>query len=234
VGERGSGAIPQYVDDPANVHHSYLNDRVEIRNLHAGPKETHVFHLHAHQWLAQQETGTGTYLDSQTIAPQQGFTYPIYYGGSGNRNRTVGDSIFHCHLYPHFAQGMWALWRVHDVFEDGTRRLPDGEFGRGTDSMTCATDPDSGTPIPAVIPLPEQAMPPAPRYGKDDNPGFPFFIPGDAGHRSPQPPLEMVEDGGLPRHVIKKGKREVSHLSPDQVAALPPEQLIRPHWRREI
>ncbi|HHH39252.1 MAG TPA: copper oxidase, partial [Sedimenticola sp.] len=111
---------PAYADDPSNVYHSYLGDRVEFRNLHAGPKETHVFHLHAHQWLAQRadepERETGTYLDSQTIAPQQGFTYPIHYGGSGNRNVTPGDSIFHCHLYPHFAQGMWALWRVHDVF----------------------------------------------------------------------------------------------------------------------
>ena len=40
--------------------------------------------------------------------------------GSGNKNKTVGDAIFHCHFYPHFAQGMWSLWRVHDVFEGGT------------------------------------------------------------------------------------------------------------------
>jgi len=32
----------------------------------------------------------------------------------------VGDSIFHCHFYPHFAAGMWAMWRTHDVFEGGT------------------------------------------------------------------------------------------------------------------
>jgi hypothetical protein len=177
--------LPEFADDPSNVHHSYLNDRVEFRNLHAGPKETHVFHLHAHQWLAQQETGTGTYLDSQTIAPQQGFMYPIFYGGSGNRNKTPGDSIFHCHLYPHFAQGMWELWRVHDVFEDGSRRLPDGELGPGTDPATGITDPEKGTPIPAVIPLPGQAMAPAPGYGPGQNPGFPFFIPGKAGHRAP-------------------------------------------------
>jgi len=68
--------LTSYADDPSNVHHSYLNDRVEFRNLHAGPKETHVFHLHAHQWLSQ-ESDTGTYLDSQTIGPQQGFTYPM-------------------------------------------------------------------------------------------------------------------------------------------------------------
>lgn len=219
--------LAAYADDPSNVHHSYLNDRVEFRNLHAGPKETHVFHLHAHQWLAQQNSQTGTYLDSQTIAPQQGFVYPIYYGGSGNRNRAPGDSIFHCHLYPHFAQGMWELWRVHDVLEDGARRLPDGELGPGTDPLTGATDPASGTPIPAIIPLPGQAMPPAPAYGPDKNPGFPFFIPGTAGHRAPQPPMDLVQDGGLRRHVVKDGTRTVSHVPHTQAATLAPRELVR-------
>lgn len=221
--------LPQYPDDPSGVHHSYLNDRVEFRNLHAGPKETHVFHLHAHQWLAQQ-SGTGTYLDSQTIAPQQGFVYPIYYGGSGNRNRTAGDAIFHCHLYPHFAQGMWELWRVHDVLEDGSRRLPDGELGPGTNPQTGLTDPQSGTPIPALVPLPKQAMPPAPTYGPGHNPGFPFFIPGKAGHRAPQPPLDMAHDqhdatklldGGLPRHVVTGGTRTVAHVAHADIQAMP-------------
>ncbi len=223
------GLLTQYPDDPSGVHHSYLNDRVEFRNLHAGPKETHVFHLHAHQWLAQQGS-TGTYLDSQTIAPQQGFVYPIYYGGSGNRNRTPGDAIFHCHLYPHFAQGMWELWRVHDVLEDGSRRLPDGEFGAGTDPHTGVTNPQTGTPIPAIVPLPKQAMPPTPAYGAGKNPGFPFFIPGQAGHRAPQPPLDMAHDpndatkllhGGLPRHIVSGGTRGVAHLSHGDIQNLP-------------
>ncbi len=219
--------LPEFADDPSNVHHSYLNDRVEFRNLHAGPKETHVFHLHAHQWLAQQKESTGTYLDSQTIAPQQGFVYPIFYGGSGNRNKTPGDSIFHCHLYPHFAQGMWELWRAHDVFEDGTRRLSDGELGAGTDPKTGLTNLGTGTPVPAVIPLPGQAMPPAPGYGTDQNPGFPFFIPGQVGHRAPQPPMDMVRDGGLPRHVVTGGTRSVSHLTHAQIQALPESQRGR-------
>ena len=63
----------------------------------------------------------GSYLDSQTVAPQQGFTYNIYHGGmrgingegdgwwdtagSGNRNRTIGDSIFHCHPLPALRSG---------------------------------------------------------------------------------------------------------------------------------
>lgn len=195
--------LARYDDDPSNVHHSYLNDRVLFRNLHAGPKETHVFHLHAHQWESSA-SGKGNYLDSQTIAPLQGFSYPIAHNGSGNRNKTPGDSIFHCHLYPHFAQGMWELWRVHDVFEDGTRRLPDGELGEGTNPWSGATA--GGTPIPALVPLPRQAQPPAPDY-LASLPGYPFFIPGIAGHRAPQPPWDLAEDAGLPRHVVTGGSR---------------------------
>ena len=48
--------LEQFPDDPSNVHHSYLNDRVVFRNFHAGPKETHVFHLHAHQWFAGNDS----------------------------------------------------------------------------------------------------------------------------------------------------------------------------------
>lgn len=216
--------LAEYDDDPSNVHHSYLNDPVQFQNSHAGPKETHVFHLHAHQWLSSASEHPN-YLDSQTIAPQQGFSYQIKYdlekGRSGNKNQTPGDSIFHCHLYPHFAQGMWELWRTHDVFEDGSRRLPDGGdngvvidgrdpkktimAAKGTDPLTGATQ--GGTPIPAIVPLPFHAMPPGPKYGENGFPGYPFYIAGEAGHRTPQPPLDIVDDGGLGRHIVAKGKR---------------------------
>ena len=206
-----------YPDDPSNVYHSYLNDPVVYRNTHAGPKETHVFHLHAHQWLAQRaDPGApvadgvrrelGTYLDSQTIAPMQGFSYEIFHGGSGNLNLTVGDSIFHCHLYPHFAQGMWALWRVHDVFEDGSRFLPDGELGPGTTNFDTGAG-EGGTPIPAVVPLPGRALPPR---AASAFPGYPFYIPSERGHRAPQPPNDMAEAAGLPRHVVTGGERKLS------------------------
>lgn len=246
--------LAEFPDDPSNVHHSYLGDRVIFRNLHAGPKETHVFHLHAHQWLAQ-DSETGTYLDSQTIAPQQGFSYEIYYGGTGNRNVTPGDSIFHCHLYPHFAQGMWELWRAHDVLEDGTRRLPDGDLkaadgSSGTDPFTGNIPPLaedvamrvgpglSGTPIPAVVPLPGQALLPQPTYGENGFPGYPFYIAGKPGHRTPQAPLDIKEDAGLVlgRHVIdcprdEQGKsvcaRVVSGITVEQQQHLSPDEIIR-------
>lgn len=220
--------LPQYRDDPSNVYHSYLGDPVEFHNVHAGPKETHVFHLHAHQWLSQEGNSAANYLDSQTIGPFQSFTYQIEYGGSGNRNLGPGDSIFHCHLYPHFAQGMWGLWRTHDVFEDGSRLLPDGggldpvpgteltEWqGPGTDPVTGQTPRvrhangmvTGGTPIPALVPLPGMPAAPAPTYAANGMPGFPFYIPGKPGFRAPQPPLDMASDGGLPRHVTGEGMR---------------------------
>jgi hypothetical protein len=197
-----------YPDDPSNVHHSYLGDPVRFRNIHVGPKETHVFHLHAHQWLHEPREDDSTYLDSQTIGPGGGFTYEINYGGSGNRNFTVGDSIFHCHLYPHFAQGMWELWRVHDVFESGTadRRLPDAEIA-------------GGTPNPGLVPLPNRAMAPMPSAAFR---GFPFFVDGQAGHRPPQPPLDMEQDGGLPRHRVAAAEFV------DGAAAIEPALLADP------
>jgi len=249
-----------YKDDPSNVHHSYLNDRVVFRNLHVG-KETHVFHLHAHQWeTLPQDEGQGSYLDSQTIGPGQVFSYEIYRGGlrhqgslskanqfsngSGNRNRTVGDSIFHCHLYPHFAQGMWALWRVHDVIEDGSRSLPDGQGDdrlandfRTTGSPRLGTDPQTGrnrggSPIPALVPLPGQALPPLPSYGAladgsgDAMPGYPFYVAGQPGRRAPQPPQDFAEkpgaDGGLPRHIVTAGTRGMAHMKADEIAAVEP------------
>ncbi len=204
-GKKIVGSLPAtkafYSDDPSNVHHSYLNDRVKMRVVHAGPKEHHVHHLHAHQWLRTPDSDKSSYLDSQAFGPGYAFTTEIAHGGSGNENKTVGDSIFHCHFYPHFAQGMWELWRVHDAFEAGTelatdgrptanaRKLPDGEIA-------------GGTPIPALVPIPTIAMAPMPSANFA---GYPFYIPGVAGHRPPHPPLDTVDDGGLPRHIIVGG-----------------------------
>ena len=164
-----------YPYDPSNVHHSYIGDFVKFRNMHSG-KEQHIFHLHNHQWLFNPNDDNSNYIDAQGLGPGSGYTYEIAFGGSGNRNKTVGDAIFHCHFYPHFAQGMWYMWRNHDVFEAGTplavsqtdtgfhdqpfalqhgkpaansRALPDGEIV-------------AGTPIPAIVPLPGKGMAPMP------------------------------------------------------------------------
>jgi hypothetical protein len=215
-----------FPDDPSNVYHGYLNDHTRHRVLHAGSKEHHVHHLHAHQWQYTADSDKSTLLDSQAFGPGSSFTAEIAHGGAGNLNRGPGDSIFHCHFYPHFAQGMWGLWRVHDVFERGTvldangrpatganRALPDGEIAQGT-------------PIPALIPLPGKPMAPMPgatvsilggqaSVSGAGNPGFPFYIPSLAGHRPPKPPLDTIDDGGLPRHRINGGTFVEAHTRLD-------------------
>ncbi|MFQ5502721.1 MAG: copper oxidase, partial [Phycisphaerae bacterium] len=87
-----------YPDDPSNVYHSYIGDHVKFRLSHGGPKEEHLHHLHAHQWLYSPDSDNSAYLDSQAIGPGSAYTLEIPYRGSGNRNQTVGDSIFHCHF----------------------------------------------------------------------------------------------------------------------------------------
>lgn len=223
---RGAKATKVFFpDDPSNVHHSYLRDHVKFRLTHAGPKEHHVHHQHAHQWLNTPGSDNSTYLDSQAIGPGASFTLEMTYNGSGNRNQTPGDSIFHCHFYPHFAQGMWELWRVHDVFEEGTALDANGRPANGSRAL-----PDgeivTGTPIPGLVPLPTIAMAPMPGAAVSiasgqvvvkgtGNPGFPFFVPAQAGHRPPKPPLDTVDNGGLPRHIITGGTFVETHTRLD-------------------
>jgi hypothetical protein len=224
-----------YPDDPSNVYHSYLNDHVKFRILHGGTGFSHVHHQHAHQWLRTPNNNESTYLDSQLINPGSAYTLEITFGGSGNRNHTPGDSIFHCHFYPHFAGGMWALWRVHDTFEPGTLmngNVPAAGYARALPDAEIL----AGTPTPAIVPLPTIAEAPMPadvqlvqvtnpgppnnvigtkvevKAGDNRNPGYPFFVPGISGVRAPHPPLDFAVgddgkplDGGLPRHLLLTG-----------------------------
>jgi len=137
--------------------------------------------------------------------PGASYTLEHVHNGSGNLNLTVGDSIFHCHFYPHFAQGMWSLWRTHDVFEPGTKL--DRTDVRSANGIARFRRRDRrGSPTPAIVPLPQIAMAPMPARtrivpvkidaprGKTPitvgymtevnpqdikmNPGYPFFVPG--------------------------------------------------------
>jgi hypothetical protein len=162
-----------YPGDPSNVHHSYTGDFTKFRNTHVG-KEQHVFHLHNHQWLFNASDDNANYLDAQGIGPSVGYTYEINFGGSGNRNKTAGDAIFHCHFYPHFAMGMWYIWRQHDVLEKGTKLQVSGTgfhtttwaLKNGTPAAGARALPDGevvfGAPMQAIIPLPGKAMAIAP------------------------------------------------------------------------
>jgi hypothetical protein len=182
-----AGNYALYQEDPSNVHHAYTGDSVKMRNTHAGSFEQHIFHFHNHQWLFNPNDDSANYLDAQEIMPGSGHTYELVYGGAGNRNHTVGDAIFHCHFYPHFAQGMWYHMRNHDVYETGSVLAVSGAGPDGildtADDLDPATNfhtsqfalrsgkpaagtrayPDGelpdGSPIPAVVPLPRCRYP---------------------------------------------------------------------------
>jgi manganese oxidase len=159
--------LARYPDDPSNVYHSYINDHLKFRILHGGLGVSHVHHQHAHQWLQSPNSDTSSYLDSQMISPGASYTLEMVYNGSGNRNKVVGDSIFHCHFYPHFASGMWAMWRTHDTFEGGTFVFPSGpKEGQVVPGARGLPDGEisTGVPTPAVVPLPTLPMAPLPDY----------------------------------------------------------------------
>src|SRR5260370_17374773 len=73
---------------------------------------------------------------------------------------------------------MWAMWRQHDVFEAGTFVSPQGTEMNGQDVSNQVVPgaralPDgeiiTGTPTPAIVPLPTLPMAPLPAYAQIKN-----------------------------------------------------------------
>jgi manganese oxidase len=199
-------------DPVTHVQRAYAGDPCRVRLVHAGVKETHVFHLHVHEWRAvASDTTTGSkhpcyvngkakdkgshLLDSITISPQTATTIdPLF--GSGSRQHAIGDIIWHCHLYPHFHHGMWGLWRSHDRLVDGSRAYPDGTF------------------CPPLLPLAGRD----PLPSTTETPGFPWFMDGTFPGKSPPPPAA--------RHDQRNGRRILLKLpdaSPLEIAAMHPD-----------
>lgn len=161
-----------YGDPDTPILRSYVGDPHKIRLIHGGVMETHVFHYHVHQWLFEPTDPNSEILDSQAISPQNFYTIsPLY--GAGSLHGAFGDIIIHCHLYPHFGEGMWGMHRIFNTLQDGTQCYP------------------NGTKIKALQPLPDRKILPKPTQEK---PGFPNFIPGIAGCKAPRPPLGI--EGG--------------------------------------
>lgn len=163
-----------YGDPAPPILRAYVGDPAKIRLIHGGVKETHVFHLHNHQWRLESDNPVSTILDSITLSPQECYTLDILHG-AGSLTGTIGDVIFHCHLYPHFHEGMWTLWRIHDRLEDGSGVLPDG------------------TKIPPLVPLKDRE-PPLPK--DKAHPWYPSFINGVFKERPLQPPLGVLNPDG--------------------------------------
>ncbi|MBU5219898.1 multicopper oxidase domain-containing protein [Bacillus albus] len=173
--------------DPATpILRAYVGDPLKIRVIHGGVKETHVFHYHVHQWLFERNNVNSMLIDSLSFGPQSTFTVsPLY--GAGSLQGAFGDVILHCHLYPHFGEGMWGLNRIFNTLQDGSQFYP------------------NGVPIAALQPLPDRPIPPEPTK---DKPGFPNFIPGVFGCKAPRPPLGI--EGGR-----ESTELEINQFDPD-------------------
>lgn len=191
-----------FSDPVTPILRAYRGDPARIRLVHAGVKETHVFHLHVHQWRAvPQDTAAPSVwrdgehrgsqlLDSITIGPQAAQTIdPLY--GSGSRQHAVGDVIWHCHLYPHFHHGMWGLWRSFDRRVDGYLAYPDG------------------TPCPPLKPLPGRD----PREPDPNQPGFPWFIDATFPRKSPPPPALREQHLSGRRRLLEMPLHSASELA---------------------
>ena len=193
VGEETSLSSWAYGDPGGGdlVFANYRGEPMQIRLMHPAEFETHTFHWHVNRWPfdPQDEGGlaaasnphnhstTTNLLDVQAVSPGSHYSL-IAQGGAGSAHQdkpaTFGDVIFHCHLYPHFAHGMWGLNRTLDKRERGTRTNPDG------------------TPIPALIPLAGLRLPahcarPAGPTGADRVSGRAIrcLVPGVFGFKAP-------------------------------------------------
>ncbi|MEU4559228.1 hypothetical protein AB0F72_12645 [Actinoplanes sp. NPDC023936] len=197
VGEETSLSSWAYGDPGGGdlIFPNYRGEPTQVRLMHAAEYETHTFHWHVNRWAydpldeggldaissPNHITRTTNILDVQSVSPGAHYDLVVQGGaGSAHKNKqgTFGDIIFHCHLYPHFATGMWGLNRTFDKLEDGTRKNPDG------------------TPIPKLEPLADFDYQPTGGTTLDKPPvpdatkiGFPHFVPGKFGFKAPKPPL---------------------------------------------
>lgn len=210
VGEEQHHSSWAFGDPATPVLKAYLGDPVRIRLVHAGVKETHVFHLHFYQWHHIPGNAQTPILDSITISPQTGHTIvPLF--GAGGRQGAPGDVIWHCHLYPHFHQGMWGMFRTFDLRHEGTTAAaPGDDFSRHY--------PD-GTAIEKLVPLPDREPPPEAIH---DDPGYPGFMVdergaavrkdvnrgGVHGEKSPRPPWPEKHFGPMPADLDYRPARD--------------------------
>ena len=212
-------------DPAAALPRAYWGDPLVIYAATAGAHETHTFHQHAHRWfhdpdqannsrlpLPENPIQISNRLDVQGIGPGEVFKL-VYEEGAGSQAGTAGDSIFHCHLYPHFAGGLWSSFRVFDKLRINNdpgninATLPDGTpllYPDQTQEAVLVPLPakmalfdtvalfkgqnavDDRAPAPRGMPN-RTAMPP-----NETHPGYPNFIAGKFGLKSLQPPMFII------------------------------------------
>jgi hypothetical protein len=162
---------------------AYIGDPVRIRLVHAAVKETHVFHLHLYELYAVPQDPKPPRIDAISISPQSRHTIePLW--GARNRHQVAGDVIWHCHLYPHFHEGMWGMFLTFETRQCGSV----GKHVQSNDAVYSGRHigryPD-GTRIDMLLPLPDRTPPP---LSTTEQPGYPLYIPGTVQQKSLRSP----------------------------------------------
>lgn len=223
VGEEAHLQSWPFGDPAVAMPRAYWGDPIVIYAANADSHDTHTFHQHAHRWfldpnqadisklpIPENDIQKSTRLDVQGVGAMEVYKL-VYEQGAGSVTGTAGDSIFHCHFYPHFAGGIWSAVRVFDKlkinFNDPSSiqaTLDDGKllsYPDGTDQAVLQ-------PLPARVALfdtknpdaqDHREKPPAgmanrmPMSPDADHPGYPGFVAGKFGQKALQPPMFVVD-----------------------------------------
>ncbi len=227
-----AGKLTRILDDGTVVTDSdnlipkaYVGDPVRFSIVHPGAVETHPWHQHAHRWFADPNNPNSPRNDVQSLGPGEGFPL-VFEGGAGGLQGTIGDSIFHCHLYAHFAAGFWGNLRTFDRMRDGTV-LTDADGGTMLFNGVPSNQYPDGTPIQTLQPLVDRDTP---LQIDAEHPGFPLFLKGDVGQRTYRAPHAVVADtfkdgvgtDGLPLRRPGDTVREPTVLEAANLPALDP------------
>jgi FtsP/CotA-like multicopper oxidase with cupredoxin domain/RNA polymerase-binding transcription factor DksA len=129
-----------YGDPATPITAAYEGDPVRFRIIGANSEENHVFHLHGHRW--KTDTKKTNTVDSETLNIGDANNLNLENGAGYVLDGTgaPGDYLWHCHLFPHYMQGMWGLLRVFDKAQPDLLPLKDRE------SPANPTDKNPGYP----------------------------------------------------------------------------------------
>ncbi len=99
-----------------------VGERVRIRVVSYGPS-MHDFHVHGHVWRDGE-----WWRDVAPLMPAEVYDGIEFFAGAGAEDPTPragpGDWMYHCHVEPHIASGMWGLLRVHPADAKVPERFP--------------------------------------------------------------------------------------------------------------
>lgn len=193
VGETGFGDEAFYSSwvhgDPGGgdtVFEAYQGDPVKMVPVGANPEENHVHHLHEHRWKNVPTRLDSDTIDSQTLAMGNAFEQFLtvasgprsirddfealdfeeaFAVGAGGFHGGIGDLLFHCHMFPHYGEGMNGILRVHNQRQVHLQPLPNNEPTLPLDSEILG--------FPDFIPAEEGELPPKPPLSQLDDPRQP-------------------------------------------------------------